>query len=165
MNKPGRVTKGVRKLRTKEAGAGVGGLGKSESTLGVDARSVEGYNIDGGRDADADVRSTHTAQSGHSYPPPAVLDPNMRTGAAEWERTLWKKLEVGDLVLLRDDEQVGFCFFTLCPHLPSIFAFVIFYGTNAKHAHRSPQTSSSSPRPTRTGTATSRRRISMGRRI
>jgi phospholipid-translocating ATPase len=28
------------------------------------------------------------------------------TGSARWERTLWKKLEVGDLVLLRDNEQV-----------------------------------------------------------
>lgn len=27
-------------------------------------------------------------------------------GTAQWERTLWKKLEVGDLVLLRDNEQV-----------------------------------------------------------
>lgn len=27
-------------------------------------------------------------------------------GTAKWERTLWKKLEVGDIVLLRDDEQV-----------------------------------------------------------
>ncbi|WWC88623.1 uncharacterized protein L201_003536 [Kwoniella dendrophila CBS 6074] len=28
------------------------------------------------------------------------------SGSAIWERTLWKKLEVGDLVLLRDNEQV-----------------------------------------------------------
>jgi len=27
-------------------------------------------------------------------------------GTAQWERTLWKKLEVGDIVLLREDEQV-----------------------------------------------------------
>ncbi|KAJ7303810.1 hypothetical protein DFH08DRAFT_721805 [Mycena albidolilacea] len=33
-------------------------------------------------------------------------DPNFRPGAAQWERTLWKKLEVGDIVLLRDNEQV-----------------------------------------------------------
>jgi hypothetical protein len=33
-------------------------------------------------------------------------DPNFRAGAAQWERTLWKKLEVGDIVLLRDNEQV-----------------------------------------------------------
>lgn len=28
------------------------------------------------------------------------------SGSARWERTLWKKLEVGDIVLLREDEQV-----------------------------------------------------------
>ena len=36
-----------------------------------------------------------------------VLDYNKRTnGLARWERTLWKKLEVGDIVLLRENEQV-----------------------------------------------------------
>lgn len=28
------------------------------------------------------------------------------SGTAKWERTLWKKLEVGDVVLLRDNDQV-----------------------------------------------------------
>ncbi|KAJ6564618.1 hypothetical protein B0H19DRAFT_1141557 [Mycena capillaripes] len=91
LNKPGSVSKGVRKLRVTEAQKPFG----SQSTLNADARSVDGFG-----DAQSDVRSTH------SYPPPAVLDPNMRTGPAQWERTLWKKLEVGDLVLLRDNEQV-----------------------------------------------------------
>lgn len=31
---------------------------------------------------------------------------NQTSGTAHWERTLWKKLEVGDLVLLRDNEQI-----------------------------------------------------------
>ncbi|KIM51232.1 hypothetical protein SCLCIDRAFT_33615 [Scleroderma citrinum Foug A] len=36
-----------------------------------------------------------------------VVDWKRRTtGTALWERTLWKKLEVGDIVLLRDNEQV-----------------------------------------------------------
>ncbi|OCF37231.1 phospholipid-translocating ATPase [Kwoniella heveanensis BCC8398] len=36
-----------------------------------------------------------------------VVDWNFpASGSAQWERTLWKKLEVGDLVLLRDNEQV-----------------------------------------------------------
>ncbi|KAF7324593.1 P-type phospholipid transporter [Mycena kentingensis (nom. inval.)] len=39
-------------------------------------------------------------------PPPPVIDPNIRPGAAQWERTLWKKLEVGDIVLLKDNDQV-----------------------------------------------------------
>ena len=36
-----------------------------------------------------------------------VVDWRRRTsGSARWERTLWKKLEVGDVVLLRENEQV-----------------------------------------------------------
>ncbi|KAJ7489061.1 phospholipid-transporting ATPase 1 [Mycena latifolia] len=92
LNKPGTVTKGVRKLRSAEAQSGGWG---SASTLNVDVRSVNGDGGDAG-----------SLRSAHSYPPPAVLDPNMRPGAAQWERTLWKKLEVGDIVLLRDNEQV-----------------------------------------------------------
>ncbi|KAJ7779112.1 phospholipid-transporting ATPase 1 [Mycena metata] len=93
LNRPGSVSKGVRNLRAREAKGELGGA--SESTLNVDARSV---------DVGGDTRSL--ASTAHSYPPPAVLDPNMRPGAAQWERTLWKKLEVGDIVLLREDEQV-----------------------------------------------------------
>ncbi|KAJ7444617.1 phospholipid-transporting ATPase 1 [Mycena galericulata] len=95
LNKPGSVSKGVRKLRAQEASAGA--YGASESTLNV---GVNGVGVGGG---DADTRSLQTA---HSYPPPAVLDPTLRPGAAQWERTLWKKLEVGDIVLLRDNDQV-----------------------------------------------------------
>ncbi|KAF7377408.1 P-type phospholipid transporter [Mycena sanguinolenta] len=90
INRPGAVSKGVQRLRAREAAAGLGGA--SASTLNVD---------------DNDTRSMASSATGaHSYPPPAVLDPNFRPGAAQWERTLWKKLEVGDLVLLRDNEQV-----------------------------------------------------------
>ena len=36
-----------------------------------------------------------------------VVDYDRATpGTAKWERTLWKKLEVGDVVLLREDDQV-----------------------------------------------------------
>ncbi|CAK5276718.1 unnamed protein product [Mycena citricolor] len=92
LNKPGTVSRGVRKLRSVEAASAPFG---SESTLNVDARSVNGYG---------DTGSTHS--TAHSYPPPPVLDPNIHPGAAQWERTLWKKLEVGDVVLLKDNEQV-----------------------------------------------------------
>ncbi|CAO1629582.1 unnamed protein product [Parajaminaea phylloscopi] len=41
------------------------------------------------------------------YPQAGVIDYRRPTaGTAQWERTLWKKLEVGDIVLLREDEQV-----------------------------------------------------------
>ncbi|KAJ7793142.1 hypothetical protein B0H14DRAFT_3889495, partial [Mycena olivaceomarginata] len=90
LNRPGAVSRGVRRLRAAEARAPPG----SQSTLNVD--DSDGRSIDG--------RSV--ASTAHSYPPAAVLDPNFRAGAAQWERTLWKKLEVGDIVLLRDNEQV-----------------------------------------------------------
>lgn len=38
-------------------------------------------------------------------------------GTAKWERTLWKKLEVGDVVLLRDDEQVPADIVSRCDRL------------------------------------------------
>ncbi|PWN49110.1 phospholipid-translocating P-type ATPase [Violaceomyces palustris] len=44
---------------------------------------------------------------GHGSVPDGVVDYKRHTpGTARWERTLWKKLEVGDIVLLRDDDQV-----------------------------------------------------------
>lgn len=43
----------------------------------------------------------------HSSNVDGVVDYRRHTpGTARWERTLWKKLEVGDIVLLREDEQV-----------------------------------------------------------
>ncbi|KAF7313954.1 P-type phospholipid transporter [Mycena chlorophos] len=74
-NKPGTVSRGVKKLRAAEA-------------------------------ASAPYGSQSTLNTAHSYPPPPVLDPNIHPSAAQWERTLWKKLDVGDLVLLKDNDQV-----------------------------------------------------------
>jgi phospholipid-translocating ATPase len=46
-------------------------------------------------------------QSVHSRSSFGVVDSQKRTaGSSRWERTLWKKLEVGDIVLLRENEQV-----------------------------------------------------------
>lgn len=46
-------------------------------------------------------------QSAQSLATLGVVDWRKRTsGSARWERTLWKKLEVGDIVLLRDNDQV-----------------------------------------------------------
>lgn len=46
-------------------------------------------------------------QSVQSRSSTGVVDYRKRiTGSARWERTLWKKLEVGDVVLLRENEQV-----------------------------------------------------------
>lgn len=73
--------------------------------------------------ADASSSSISILQPLHSNPqlqPPSaatfntvgttiegVVDYRRHTpGSARWERTLWKKLEVGDIVMLREDEQV-----------------------------------------------------------
>ena len=138
INAPGKVTRGVRKLREREADEGkqivlnkAGDERASVSTLNVnDGNSEMGY-YGSGRKLE-DIQSVDS----HSYPPQepntmswatgsvsgsltayqqseagrtsiGVLDYNKRTsGLARWERTLWKKLEVGDIVLLRENEQV-----------------------------------------------------------
>ncbi|KAJ7621473.1 phospholipid-transporting ATPase 1 [Roridomyces roridus] len=87
LKRPGTVSRGVKKLRAKEASDLVYG-GSSQSTLNVG------------------VSDNASMRSGHSYPPPPVIDPNLHAGAATWERTLWKKLEVGDVVMLKDNDQV-----------------------------------------------------------
>ena len=139
LNAPGRVTRGVRKLREREAGEGMqivlskGGEDRaSVSTLQVnDSSSEMGYYGAGRKLEDIQSIDSHS----HSYPPVeskiangswsgsgsvanlqqpeqgrmsmGVVDYRKRTsGLARWERTLWKKLEVGDVVLLRENEQV-----------------------------------------------------------
>jgi phospholipid-translocating ATPase len=153
LNPPGKVTKGVRKLREREAGEGMRRimLTKSDSdTTSVTIRDTDSSSLNnvvqgaGGRRLD-DIQSIDS----HSYPPGGSLDfskssiseypsQGMKSpdwsqfgslsryeqtihsrssvgvvdwtkrpaGSAQWERTLWKKLEVGDIVLLRDNEQV-----------------------------------------------------------
>ena len=152
INPPGKVTKGVRKLREREAGEAGQGVKIVLSKGGDDVISVLTHDISqssldlphgrgaGGRRLD-DIQSMDS----HSYPPPTlvehsqsqtsvskivpdwtklgslaqyqqsvhsqstlgVIDWNKRPpGSVSWERTLWKKLEVGDIVLLRDNDQV-----------------------------------------------------------
>ncbi|KAG1865472.1 hypothetical protein DFJ58DRAFT_911947 [Suillus subalutaceus] len=147
INAPGKITRGVQKLREKEAGEGkqiilnksgedrvsmsttdmndsITVLGGSHPPTGVGGRQLE------------DIESSIGSVELHTYPPGlpenelrgwdqhsmslsnymqsspsrsslGVVDWSRRTnGTARWERTLWKKLEVGDIVLLREDEQV-----------------------------------------------------------
>ena len=149
INPPGKVTKGVRKLREREAGEAGQGIGVVLSKAGEDVASVLTHDISqssldlrgaSGRRLD-DIQSVDS----HSYPPATlvehpqsqtsdgkgmpewakfgslaqyqqsvhsqssigVVDWRKRTsGSIAWERTLWKKLEVGDIVLLRDNDQV-----------------------------------------------------------
>ena len=149
INPPGKVTKGVRKLREREAGeAGQGVrvvLSKgSDDMASVFTRDISQSSLDlrgaGGRRLN-DIQSidshsyppatlvehpqhqtldgkvappwtesgslTQYQQSVHSQSSLGVVDWRKRTGGSiTWERTLWKKLEVGDIVLLRDNDQV-----------------------------------------------------------
>ncbi|KAJ4469887.1 phospholipid-transporting ATPase 1 [Lentinula aciculospora] len=141
---PGQVTKGVRKLREREASeAGAvmrTALNRSNTSQTAFTDYPSSFDIPnhgaGGRRLE-DIQSVDS----HSYPPPGepgsnpsfsesstgvglgsmsnyaqshysrssigVVDYRKHiAGTASWERTLWKKLEVGDVVLLRDNEQV-----------------------------------------------------------
>ncbi|KAG6329935.1 hypothetical protein ID866_9153, partial [Astraeus odoratus] len=142
INPPGKVSKGVRKLREKETSKGVrimlsktgdqSSVSMSMTDFNESVPSLSRRNGAGGRRLE-DIQSVDS----HTYPPalhPAdeaggwsqenpslsryqqsitsrsslgVVDWSRRiTGTARWERTLWKKLEVGDVVLLRENEQV-----------------------------------------------------------
>ncbi|KAJ3720646.1 hypothetical protein C8R42DRAFT_627902 [Lentinula raphanica] len=140
----GQVTKGVRKLREREAseaGAvmrtalnqsnasqtafadypssfdipslGAGGR-RLEDIQSVDSHSYPPLGEPGSNPSFSDSATriglgsmSNYAQSHYSRSSIGVVDPRKHvTGASVWERTLWKKLEVGDIVLLKDNEQV-----------------------------------------------------------
>jgi phospholipid-translocating ATPase len=138
MNSPSRVTKGVRKLREREASEGSRiVLNRTGVRVRASVAESSGLSMDreDGRRHLEDIQSVDS----HSYPPlicndslqqsflasdrglirnasSTTLAPSSSSGvvnrskhisgSARWERTLWKKLEVGDVVLLRDNEQV-----------------------------------------------------------
>ncbi|WWC62655.1 uncharacterized protein I303_105252 [Kwoniella dejecticola CBS 10117] len=71
------------------------------------------------------LRKTSSVPSMASRRSNGVVDWNRPTsGSAQWERTLWKKLEVGDLVLLRDNEQVPADIIVLSTSNPDNLCFV-----------------------------------------
>ncbi|PPQ70040.1 hypothetical protein CVT25_006368 [Psilocybe cyanescens] len=158
LNAPGKVTKGVRKLRDREAGAAGQDVRVILNKGGDDSSSVLTHDVSqssvdltqGGRGAGGRRLEDIQSVDSHSYPPATlndlsktslseasvsqskgtpewsqfgslanyqqsvhsqsnvgVVDWRKRTsGSSRWERTLWKKLEVGDIVLLRDNDQV-----------------------------------------------------------
>jgi phospholipid-translocating ATPase len=162
LNPPGKVTKGVRKLREKEASEGAQQIvlakqGDDRTSMASSVRSrPEDSTVSLGQYATGRRLEDIQSVDSHSYPPGASMslasshthtmsDPDLtkenstahlvsspeqtwstptlhgtpaasRTGVvdlskrpagvARWERTLWKKLEVGDIVLLRDNEQI-----------------------------------------------------------
>ena len=152
INKPGRVTRGVRRLRDREAGRAENDIramlhrdsnAVTDSTVSLDyiPKGLSGRKLDDIISVDShtyppatthiskaslseEISSTphqtisHPRQGTHrslSQDQPSigsrsslgVVDWKKQTnGLARWERTLWKKLEVGDILLLRDNEQV-----------------------------------------------------------
>ena len=137
LNSPGHVTKGVRRLREREATEGSRiVLSRPGNRASFSVADPSSLSLDRGSEKRLeDIQSVDS----HSYPPfvrddplqpsfstsaqnlvgnassatltaassSGVVDWSQRTlGSARWERTLWKKLEVGDIVLLRDNEQV-----------------------------------------------------------
>ncbi|TFK61578.1 phospholipid-translocating P-type ATPase [Pluteus cervinus] len=151
LNPPGKVSKGVRRLRDKEASQAGLRLGTLKRTGAEDLGSISERGGGDASSVDLQRRRLEDIQSvdSHSYPPNStdlsksslsesstqvakpsteyqqfgtfsqyqqsvhshstvgVVDWNKPTSSsAHWERTLWKKLEVGDIVLLRDNDQV-----------------------------------------------------------
>jgi phospholipid-translocating ATPase len=154
LNKPGAVSKGVRRLREKELEEGAQRvvLAKNipdDGSEKMDSKDKAPSAVYRARSLE-DIQSVHSGET-HEYPPipidilgsranlsndlssTAVDDPRTRKdsvgsnyptstrtgvslgvvdwrrqtpGTARWERTLWKKLEVGDIVLLRDHDQI-----------------------------------------------------------
>lgn len=135
LNSPGRITKGVRKLRDREASTNSRvELQRTGNLVSESVTNFSSLSLDRGNSGNQleDIQSIDS----HSYPPivgnnptqPSTSSSNLVTntssatlaasssgvldqskqisGSARWERTLWKKLEVGDVVLLRDNEQV-----------------------------------------------------------
>ena len=127
---PGSVTKGVRKLREKEASESTAIVlkreGEVQSSLPsnndgapsqynpsfpyppghpnaiVSVSAIIPDNTGRSRLADSEY-----AISTRSRGSDGVINWDAQaSGAVHWERTLWKKLEVGDIILLRENDQV-----------------------------------------------------------
>ncbi|EJD46372.1 phospholipid-translocating P-type ATPase [Auricularia subglabra TFB-10046 SS5] len=105
LNKPGQTSRGVRKLREKE---------KDQPFVPL-ARPGSALEDTFGRSAAMSVETAMCVPMPNESSSPLVLHrtetdrTSVRSAppsGARWERTLWKKLVVGDLVLLRDDDQV-----------------------------------------------------------
>lgn len=130
-----KVSKGVRKLREKEGSYDAGflyanTLDADQSRETLDERQLEQqmskngstYTVDaypptrtraGTLDSTLDYYGTGDAPSVSAHSQRSrksssdVVSYNHATpGTAKWERTLWKKLEVGDVVLLKEDDQI-----------------------------------------------------------
>ena len=127
------VSRGVRKLREKEGSYDAGFLYDSHPVEAVESRetfseptgandsaytiSMAGDHHDSyppsrpttgrPRSFTLDTMPSFSGQSRASKKASDVVRYGSPTpGTAKWERTLWKKLEVGDIVLLKDNDQI-----------------------------------------------------------
>ncbi|KAK4047100.1 phospholipid transporting ATPase [Microbotryomycetes sp. JL201] len=125
------VSRGVRKLREKEGEFDAGFLytttldmtptkaaanetlegqlqDKNNSMFTIDAPSaLSSYPPNRARSETLESSRYATSSLGRSTKPSDVLSYTHPTaGTAKWERTLWKKLEVGDVILLKENEQI-----------------------------------------------------------
>lgn len=145
------VSRGVRRLREKEGtfdsaflyGDMSGGADESRETLGDSTMIGSGMSRS---------QSASSTINKHDYPPPSFARPRSTTidsvatsnrtgastsrrsdvvsydhftpGTAKWERTLWKKLEVGDIVLLKENDQIPADIIVLATSDPDGVCFV-----------------------------------------
>lgn len=110
-----KVSKGVKRLRAREGNYDAGFLyatntNQSESALNHDYPPIPTRP---GSESSSSLYPTtsHTTLAGKSTSSKTavsdVVSYSIETpGTARWERTLWKKLEVGDIVLLKEDDQI-----------------------------------------------------------
>ncbi|KAA1103653.1 hypothetical protein PGTUg99_004464 [Puccinia graminis f. sp. tritici] len=115
-----KITKGVRKLREREKDTfNTDFLYANQAQRERSEDYRDHNNDDDADDALSDIQEGSAHQIGRSttsLPPPSstrrrsssdLVDYSTPTaGTAKWERTLWKKLEVGDILLLREDEAI-----------------------------------------------------------
>ena len=132
-------SKGVRKLREKEASLGHSFMADRKRTMDAE-EELGGDAVENKESIPLDSLQNLSAQSDYTKPSllhrpsyqsmsskksGGVLDWSQRSsGTARWERTLWKKLEVGDLVLLQENEQVPADIIILSTSNPDSLAFV-----------------------------------------
>lgn len=115
----GAVSKGVQRLRQKEGEYDPGFLYESENETRetLDPRASPDMTKGSeyppspspwrSRSDTLGSRISYTPSSARSARPSDVVSYNHATpGTARWERTLWKKLEVGDIVLLKENDQI-----------------------------------------------------------
>ncbi|EIW73502.1 hypothetical protein TREMEDRAFT_26850 [Tremella mesenterica DSM 1558] len=144
---PGKASKGVRKLRDTEAKAGqqiimdqIKNIDEEEELSNVTVMDKGTIPLDNITPSQISLSSnmtdppdyslgrlikTQSVPSMMSRRSGGVIDWSFPgSGSAQWERTLWKKLEVGDLVLLRDNEQVPADIIVLSTSNPDDLCFV-----------------------------------------